>query len=110
MPAIGIFWGPRHIFEYANDRLIEILGDPSAYLGQPIDEAFPQPENRARHALISRAYSSGEALYAEMGAGELWIIPLREGRRVVGVATHFFARRQPLPALWAEPVLTALAG
>lgn len=111
MPAIGIFRGPQHIFEYANDELVEILGDPSRYLDRPLDEAFPQPENHARHALIRRAYATGETVYAEMAAGALWIIPLREGQHVVGVATHFVARLRPLPALWpAEPDPIALAG
>lgn len=110
MPAIGIFRGPRHVFEYANDELTEILrADPATYLDRSIDEVFTQPEHRARHALIARAYATGETLYAEMGAGVMWVIPLREGRRVGGVATHFVARRQPLLGYRAEPGLTALA-
>lgn len=103
MPAIGIFRGPRLVFEYANDEMLAIIGE--THLGQPIGATFP-----FKHALISRVYATGEALYAEMAAGAMWVIPLREGRRVVAVATHFVARLRPLPARWVAPGPSALTG
>ena len=108
MAAIGIYRGPGQVFEYANDELVALLGDRTAYLGKPIAETFPGSHNI--QAVYAQSFADGRAYEVDMLAGTLWVVPIIEGRAVVAVASHFVARLQSLAEHPVALVLSAPAG
>jgi hypothetical protein len=109
--AIGIYRGPRHVFEYANEGMIELIAtDPAEYLGKPIGDTFTNPAWRPLQAVIRDTYLMGVAHEIDMPAGTMWVIPLSDAGVVTSVATHFVARHPLQPVLPAEPALFGSAG
>lgn len=59
---IAVTRGPEHIVEIVNARFLALVGiaDPSAVLGKPVREAFPEFVPTGYVALADRVYASGE--------------------------------------------------
>lgn len=95
MAAIGIFRGPSHIFDEANEEMLALHAED--YRGMPYAEAFPDPTWTPFMDLMDEVYETGIALEVTMPAGVTWLVPLTLCGSVVGVAIHFSAVA-PLPA------------
>jgi PAS domain S-box-containing protein len=55
--------GPEHVFEFANDRYRELVGE-RRLLGLPAEEAVPELAPQGLIAMLDRVYASGEAYAA----------------------------------------------
>ncbi|MGE5813770.1 MAG: response regulator, partial [Acidobacteriota bacterium] len=62
--AIAIVRGPEHIYEFANDRYLQLIGRRSV-LGQPIRRVLPELAKQGVLSLIERVYQTGDAFRAE---------------------------------------------
>lgn len=99
MDAIGLFRGPAHIMERANEALDEIAGRDGR--GVPVREAFPEPKYRGVQLAMDCCFRSGQETDVEVMGGRLYVFPRRRADgSVMGVRTVFVAvplPRSPLP-------------
>jgi PAS domain S-box-containing protein len=61
---ICVLTGPDHVYEYANDAYVEIVG-PRALIGRTIREALPELEGQGFYELLDQVYASGQRFIAE---------------------------------------------
>ena len=57
---LAIVRGPEHVFELANDRYYQLIGDREI-LGKPVREALPELAGQGFSELLDRVYRTGEA-------------------------------------------------
>ena len=57
---LAILRGPEHVFELANDRYYQLVGDRDI-LGKPVREALPEVEGQGFFELLDGVYRTGEA-------------------------------------------------
>jgi signal transduction histidine kinase len=57
--GVAILRGPEHVFEFANQRYLELVGG-RLLLGKPIREALPELEGQGIYELLERVYRTGE--------------------------------------------------
>jgi signal transduction histidine kinase/DNA-binding NarL/FixJ family response regulator len=57
--GIAMLRGPRHVFEFANDQYLSMVGRRDL-VGRPLVEAFPEIAAQGIPALLDRVYASGE--------------------------------------------------
>ncbi len=55
----AVLRGPEHVFEMANARYQELIGQRSV-IGKPVREAVPEAEEQGFIALVDRVYRTGE--------------------------------------------------
>jgi signal transduction histidine kinase/DNA-binding response OmpR family regulator len=58
---VGIFRGPTHVVEAANDALLRVWGKSPAVLGLPLRDALPEDAHRAFLALVDEVHCTGVA-------------------------------------------------
>lgn len=94
--------GPTHIFERANDRYFELLGDRRDIIGRPLREALPEVADQGFFEILDRVYATGEPfvgtdmgiILRRAGALEERILefvyqPLKDAEgRVSGILAH----------------------
>ena len=130
-PAVlCILRGPRHVFEIANSRYLELVGRRDI-LGKDVRAALPELEGQGFYELLDTVYATGEAYVGkEIGAridrgnGKLeqayfnfTYQPLRDARgKIEGIAVHatevteyIEARHELAAALDREKALRAAA-
>ncbi|MEX0793055.1 MAG: PAS domain S-box protein [Pirellulaceae bacterium] len=56
---LAVMRGPDHVFEMANDRYFELIGEREI-LGKPIRAALPEVEGQGFFELLDEVYESGE--------------------------------------------------
>ena len=101
MPAIGLFRGPMHVMEWANDELL--AASPRDGRGMPAREAFTEEKYADVQAAMDDCFRSGEDIRLDRPLGVLFVLPRRDAHRaVIGVATCFFVA--PRPSQPARPV------
>ena len=54
-----VFRGPRHVFERANERYLQLVGQREI-LGKPLLEALPELAGQGFDTLLDRVYTTGE--------------------------------------------------
>ncbi|HVG15520.1 MAG TPA: PAS domain S-box protein, partial [Chitinophagaceae bacterium] len=59
--SLGIFRGPEHIFEMANDQYLELTGR-SNIIGKSVREVFPEIENQGLFELLDCVYETGKTV------------------------------------------------
>lgn len=59
---LAVLRGPRHIIEFANDTLVELLGDDRILVGKPIADAIPELASQGFVARLDRVLASGETI------------------------------------------------
>ncbi|MCC9136980.1 PAS domain-containing protein [Pontibacter silvestris] len=60
---ICIFKGPKHVFQLANPRYQQLVGD-RPLLGKPIAEAMPELAGQPIFELLDQVYTTGESFHA----------------------------------------------
>jgi PAS domain S-box-containing protein len=55
---------PNHVFELANHRYLELIGQRDSILGKPIDQALPEVRAQGFIDLLDQVYQSGESYSA----------------------------------------------
>lgn len=60
---LAVLRGPDHVFEMANDRYFELIGEREI-LGKPIREALPDVEGQGFFELLDQVYQTGEPFVA----------------------------------------------
>src|SRR6516164_3280359 len=60
---IALLRGPDHIYEFVNERYIEVIGDRN-YIGRPVREAVPEAADQGLVAILDRVYATGEPFVA----------------------------------------------
>ena len=60
---LAVLRGPEHVFELANERYYELIGQRDI-LGKPVREALPEIEGQGFLELLDGVYQSGEAFVA----------------------------------------------
>ena len=88
--------GPAHITEYVDPRLAEQYADRQL-IGVPAREAWTEPCFAQLQALMDKAFMTGERQRIPWLDGTYCAVPLREGGRIVGVATMLVPLRSPHP-------------
>ena len=53
--------GPNHVFELANDRYFQLVGDREI-IGKPAREALPEVEGQGHFELLDQVYRTGESV------------------------------------------------
>lgn len=100
--AIGLFRGPMHVLEWANDELLALV--PRDCVGIPVRECFPEDEFAESQVAMDDCLRSGKYICVARPLGILWLGPRRDARgRVYGVASHF--QLAPLPADVRPPTI-----
>jgi PAS domain S-box-containing protein len=61
--AIGVFAGKDHVIESANNKLMEVLGEPSSIIGKPIYTALPELLGQPIYDHLHEVYITGEPFY-----------------------------------------------
>jgi PAS domain S-box-containing protein len=56
---MAVLRGPRHVFELANDRYLDLVGRRGV-VGRPVREALPEIEGQGFLELLDRVYATGE--------------------------------------------------
>jgi PAS domain S-box-containing protein len=56
---MAVLRGPRHVFELANDRYLDLVGRRDI-VGRPVREALPEIEGQGFFELLDRVYATGE--------------------------------------------------
>jgi PAS domain S-box-containing protein len=56
---MAILRGPTHVFEFVNDRYLELIGQRDI-IGKPVREALPEVEGQGFFELLDRVYATGE--------------------------------------------------
>lgn len=74
---ISILRGPEHIFEYANQRYVEMFGGRD-FIGKPISQMLPEIEDQGFIAILGEVYRTGRAhtgiatpIYLERGSAQV---------------------------------------
>ncbi len=57
--SVALSKGPEHIFEFANDAYIEIVGDRNP-VGMTVREAFPELDGQGFFEILDGVYATGE--------------------------------------------------
>jgi hypothetical protein len=100
--AIGLFRGPMHVLEWANEELLALV--PRECVGIPVRECFPEKEFADTQAAMDDCLRSGEYIRLVKPLGILWLGPRHDARgRVYGVASHF--QLVPLPVDVLPPTI-----
>lgn len=56
--SVGVFKGPEHVFEMANDVYLQLTGRKKI-IGKTVREVFPEIENQGFFEILDRVYSAG---------------------------------------------------
>jgi hypothetical protein len=100
--AIGLFRGPMHVMEWANEELLALV--PRECIGIPVRECFPEEEFADTQAAMDHCLWTGEYIRLIKPHGTLWLGPRFDARgRVYGVRSHFVV--SPLPADVLPPTI-----
>ncbi|HVG15338.1 MAG TPA: PAS domain S-box protein [Chitinophagaceae bacterium] len=59
--SLGIFHGPEHVFEMANDQYLELTGR-NDIIGKSVREVFPELENQGLFELLDYVYNTGKTV------------------------------------------------
>ncbi|HEY0060224.1 MAG TPA: PAS domain S-box protein, partial [Flavisolibacter sp.] len=59
--SLGIFRGPEHVFEMANDQYLELTGR-SNIIGKTVREVFPEIENQGLLEMLDAVYNTGKTI------------------------------------------------
>jgi PAS domain S-box-containing protein len=62
--SLGIFRGPEHVFELANDQYLELMGRQHV-LGKTVKTVFPEAENQELFAMLDHVYTTGKTVRAK---------------------------------------------
>jgi PAS domain S-box-containing protein len=62
--SLGIFRGPEHVFELANDQYLELMGRQHV-LGKTVKTVFPEAENQELFAMLDHVYKTGKTVRAK---------------------------------------------
>ena len=57
---LAIMRGPDHVFEYANERYLRLIGGRRNILGKPLRAALPEVEGQGFLEILDRVYATGE--------------------------------------------------
>jgi PAS domain S-box-containing protein len=60
---VAILRGPDHVFEYANDAYVRLLGDRD-FIGRTVREALPEIEGQGFFEWLDKVYATGDRIVA----------------------------------------------
>lgn len=60
---IALLRGPEHVYEFVNERYVQLLGD-RGFVGRPACEAVPEAVEQGLVEILDRVYASGEPFMA----------------------------------------------
>jgi two-component system, LuxR family, sensor kinase FixL len=100
---IALLGGPDHVYEFVNERYVQLLGDRD-FVGRPVREAVPEAVEQGLVEILDRVYATGEPFIAtemalrfaqgttgtrEEGFYNFVYQPVRDGRgAVTGIMVH----------------------
>jgi PAS domain S-box-containing protein len=58
--AVALLRGPDHVFEFANDAYLQLIGGSRVVIGQPVLKALPEVAEQGFVSLLDSVYSSGK--------------------------------------------------
>ena len=66
LPAfVAVLRGPEHVFAYANDHYMQMVGHGRNIVGLPVPEALPEIKNQGFMELLDNVLATGEPFYGK---------------------------------------------
>jgi PAS domain S-box-containing protein len=83
---LAILRGPDHVFEYANERYLRLIGGRRNVLGKPARKALPEVEGQGFFEILDRVFSTGQPF---VGTGVRLLLQRQADRPLEAVYCDF---------------------